>query len=191
MIDVDCVIGHAGHALGHVRVQWPAGCLVALTGANGSGKSTLLATISGEVEPLAGQVRTQARVVRISEPVFYPELSIGEHCRLLRRCQSPAEEEFMVARWRLAEILRVRPGQLSSGQRQRAYLATQLAVVQPHSVVAIDEPERHLDAQWTEELVRYLRELATNKGCCVVVATHHEQIIASCDVTSTMQDLVS
>lgn len=60
-----------------------------MAGANGSGKSTLLLTITGELEHVAGTVRVTGvdtappepagRMVRVAEPVLYPDLPVGEH----------------------------------------------------------------------------------------------------------------
>ena len=81
--------------------------------------------------------------------------------------------------WALDQaILSSAVSDLSSGQRQRVYLAAQL--YQPAKALLIDEPERHLDRTWTAFLAEELRHLAAN-GRCVVLASHSPAIFAACD----------
>ncbi|KQB87472.1 SkfA peptide export ATP-binding protein SkfE [Corynebacterium lowii] len=179
-LNVNCTYGH-GEPLGSLRYQFHPGTMYALTGPNGSGKSTLLATIAGELAPLDGEVLYDATptstgttgVSLIAESVFFPDLTVGEHLDLLK-----LRRENIVEPWALSNILNAPLWALSSGQRQRAYLGMQLGA---HAeVLLIDEPERHLDSDWTDFLIEHLRYLG-EQGVCVLVATHSPRVMEGCD----------
>lgn len=168
-----CSFGHR-LALGDIDYDFDPGKMYALAGANGSGKSTLLLTLAGEIEPVAGQVDygDDQRVVRVGDPVFYPDLTVREHLALLA-----ADVDEVADRWVLNDLLDAPPAWLSSGQRQRVFLASQLDL--PADVLLIDEPERHLDNAWVEFLVAELKEHA--RDAAVIVATHSQTVLAACD----------
>lgn len=171
MLRVDCTYGH-DLPLGHLTREFGPG-LHGLAGPNGAGKSSLLSTIAGEIDPLSGTVSPDSpgAVTRIAEPAFYPDLTVGEHLTLMG---TTAE---VIDRWALTELLDAPPSWLSSGQRQRVFLASQLPAAA--DVIVIDEPERHLDADWVDVLCAELVTLADD-GAVVVVATHSPAVLAHC-----------
>ncbi|WPF66567.1 MULTISPECIES: ATP-binding cassette domain-containing protein [unclassified Corynebacterium] len=177
---VNCTYGHTA-ALGSMSRDFPPGMVAAVAGPNGCGKSTLLATIAGEIAPVEGEVTVDGTPTRagttgtllIAEPVFLPDLTVGEHLDLLR-----VNRDEVVEAWALHNLLQAPQWVLSSGQRQRAYLGMQLALEAP--IMLIDEPERHLDEQWTDFLIFQLHEAAA-RGISIVVATHSARVISGCD----------
>ncbi|MEY8565726.1 ATP-binding cassette domain-containing protein [Corynebacteriaceae bacterium 7-707] len=192
VLTVTCAFGYRD-AVGTVDTVVNPGEIVAVTGANGAGKSTLVDTVAGELEPLDGTVRVHLPagdldpagpeaagvVLHLAEPSFFPDLTVDEHVALMARLGGRAGDlREEVERWAVAPLLGSLPSRLSSGQRQRAYLGLQLTRRAP--VVTLDEPERHLDADWTDYLCGRLREYA-DAGSAVVVATHAPQIVAASD----------
>jgi ABC-2 type transport system ATP-binding protein len=192
VLTVNCTFGYRD-VVGTVDTVVYSGEIVAVTGANGAGKSTLVDTVAGELEPLDGTVRVHGpdgdldpaspegagAVIHLSEPAFFPDLTIGEHVSLSAQITGRADEvDAEVDRWAVTPLLRSLPSRLSSGQRQRSYLGLQL--VQQAPVVTPDEPERHLDADWIDYLCGRLRE-CSEAGAAVVVATHAPQIAAAAD----------
>lgn len=182
MLEVNCQYGHK-IAIGAMNRSFTSGKLYGITGANGVGKSTLLLTMAGELEPIDGTVRINGldpavsgvgQVIRIGDPVFLPDLTISEHLALLAN----DNHDELTERWKLAEFAAVPPSWVSSGQRQRAFLATQLA--QPATAVVIDEPERHLDSDWVDFVCAQLQQIARD-GAIVIIATHSQQVLAACD----------
>ncbi|MDU0479703.1 ATP-binding cassette domain-containing protein [Staphylococcus chromogenes] len=168
-----CSYGH--HLpLGDIDQQFFPGHMYALSGPNGSGKSTLLLTLAGELEPVEGEVTCAegAKVIRIGDPVFYPDLNVREHFELLKLDTSKLEEE-----WVLEDLLDHPPIWLSSGQRQRVFLASQLGL--EADVLLIDEPERHLDSDWIDFLIEQLR--GKTSRAAVIVATHNQAVLDACD----------
>lgn len=181
MVTIDCNFGH-NLPLGHLNRRFEPGQLYGISGPNGSGKSTLLSTIAGELNPIDGTVLVDGVdpasssgagvVTRIAEPSFYPDLTVGEHLKLM------GISEDIIELWALEELLAAPPGWLSSGQRQRVFLGSQLPVAA--EVIVIDEPERHLDADWVEFLCEELVEIAAS-GSTVFVASHSPVVLGHCD----------
>ena len=96
-------------------------------------------------------------VIAVAAPVFLPDLTVGEHFTLLSR-RSGVDFAEVHELWAIDDAIRNSAvSDLSSGQRQRVYLAAQL--YQPAKALLIDEPERHLDHTWTAFLAEELRHL--------------------------------
>ncbi len=179
MLKIDATYGHST-ALGRLNRTFDTGRVYGLKGPNGAGKSTLLQTLSGEIAPLEGTVtidgaapgsaEAAGSVIAVADPVFLPDLSVGEHFALLSR-RSGVDFAEVHELWAIDDaILNSAVSDLSSGQRQRVYLAAQL--YQPAKALLIDEPERHLDHTWTAFLA---------EGRCVVLASHSPAIFDACD----------
>lgn len=178
MLRARCNYGHT-LPLGSIDRTFEPGNVYGLQGPNGSGKSTLLLTIAGELAPLEGEIihDGQRPIVRIGDPIFYPDLSVREHLELL-----PIPVDEIVDLWRLEELAELPPMWLSSGQRQRVFLASQLEI--PADVLIVDEPERHLDAEWTDFLAAELQRLSEDR--IVLVASHSSIILDACDELITL-----
>lgn len=198
---LDCTFGHT-QTIGSISTEIFPGDFVVVTGANGAGKSTLIDTIAGELETIDGAVRVSAKVggagelrfldpaspdsaglvTRIADPSFFPEYTLGEHLDLISIRTSIDVNEILdrVLVWELEDLPDTLPARLSSGQRQRANLALQLAVAAP--VIVLDEPERHLDISWIEVLCDQLRLMAS-EGFTIIVASHSGAIINSASRT--------
>lgn len=183
MLQVDCVFGHHGAAVGDLHQEFRAGNLCAIAGPNGSGKSTLLQTIAGELEPVSGIILVRGEApsvgfsIRIADPVFLPDLTVGEHLMLLADRQG-LDYQRTVQTWELADLPNRFPATLSSGQRQRVYLACHLE--NDEEVLLLDEPERHLDTSWLEFLAEQLVDRA-RQGTLVLIATHSAILLSACD----------
>ena len=174
--------------MGHLNRSFDVGRVYGLKGPNGAGKSTLLQTLSGEIAPLNGTVfidgaapgsaEAAGSIISVGDPVFLPDLTVGEHFSVLSR-RTGVDFTEIHELWALDQaILNSAVSDLSSGQRQRVYLAAQL--YQPAKALLIDEPERHLDHTWIDFLAEELRHLAAD-GRCVVLASHSPAIFDACD----------
>lgn len=169
-------------AIGAVDHEFPPATLTTLKGSNGTGKSTLLTTLAGYIEPLDGEVtingipvsskQAAGLVHLVEEPVFIPDLTVGEHVDLVLKHAGENAQEILDL-WKIDELREFAPRMLSSGQLQRVYLA--LSFLNPGEVMLFDEPERHLDKDWTQFLTTELRNLA-EQGHVVVVASHDDVI---------------
>ena len=168
------------------------GRICGLIGMNGSGKSTLFKTITGMVRPDTGQVRIEgeapARARRAGRIGYVPQaedvdwnfpLSVRDvvmtgrygHMGATRRAKAAdhAAVESALARVELTELADRQIGQLSGGQRKRAFVAR--GVAQGATVLLLDEPFAGVDKRSEATITRLLRELADD-GATVLVSTH-------------------
>lgn len=173
--------------LGQIDLELRRGEYIGVSGVNGSGKSTLLKTLGGQIDPLEGvpvidKVPTSSKqalalIKSIDAPSFLPDLTIQEHFELVFKGKENTQR-IQTQKWRLEEILDFPPSWLSSGQKQRAFLA--LHVHENWNFILLDEPERHLDKGWIGFLSEELNAIAS-LGVGIVVASHNERLLNSCD----------
>lgn len=193
-IDVSDVTVRYGDvlALDSVSLSVEAGRVTGLIGMNGSGKSTLFKSIIGLVRPAAGRVRLEGAdpasarrrgligYVPQSEDVDWTfPVSVRDvvmmgrygHQGVLRRAHTADRRavEEALERVELADLADRQIGQLSGGQRKRAFVARGIA--QGAGILLLDEPFAGVDKRSEATIVRLLRELAAG-GSTVLVSTH-------------------
>ncbi|WP_025133583.1 metal ABC transporter ATP-binding protein [Leucobacter sp. PH1c] len=168
------------------------GRVTGLIGMNGSGKSTLFKSIMGAVRPDRGEVRIagstpsaarknglvgyvpQSEAVDWAFPVSVRDVvMMGRYGHLgpARRPRSVDHEAVAeaLARVELTEFAERQIGQLSGGQKKRAFVARGIA--QGARILLLDEPFAGVDKRSEAMIVRLLRELAAD-GSTVLVSTH-------------------
>ncbi|MGK8523685.1 metal ABC transporter ATP-binding protein [Nocardia asteroides] len=179
-------------ALEDVDLTVAAGRVCGLIGMNGSGKSTLFKTIMGLARPDRGTVRingappVEARRAGIlgyvpqSEDVDWSfPLSVrdvvmtGRYGRLgFTRRPRKADREAVahaLERVELTDLADRQIGQLSGGQKKRAFVARGLA--QGATVLLLDEPFAGVDKRSEATITALLRDLAAD-GATILVSTH-------------------
>lgn len=179
-------------ALDDVSLSVPDGRVTALIGMNGSGKSTLFKTVTGMLKPASGSVTltgvspTEARKTGVvayvpqSEDVDWAfPVSVRDVVMMGRYGQQgfvrrarPADHaavDAALARVELTDLADRQIGQLSGGQRKRAFVAR--AMAQDARILLLDEPFAGVDKRSEATIVRLLRELAAD-GRTVLVSTH-------------------
>ena len=170
------------------------GEFVCLHGSTGSGKSLSLKLIAGLIRPSAGEVRVAGERIndftereklwmRRSMGIMVQDMQLLEDRMVLENVMLPAlasEASFSEARkragsalkkCRIEHLARLRPHELSAGQKQLALLAR--AVVNHPVVILADEPAAHLDAENAQILMDLLGEFS-QAGVCVILASHLE-----------------
>ncbi|WP_406247817.1 metal ABC transporter ATP-binding protein [Microbacterium sp. M] len=179
-------------ALDDVSLDVREGRVTGLIGMNGSGKSTLFKSILGLVRPLSGTVRLaggdsasarrrglvgyvpQSEDVDWSFPVSVRDVvMMGRYGRqgITRRAR-PSDKTAVdeaLERVELQDLADRQIGQLSGGQRKRAFVARGIA--QDAGILLLDEPFAGVDKRSEATIVRLLRELAAS-GRTVLVSTH-------------------
>jgi molybdate transport system ATP-binding protein len=170
-----------------------AGETLAVLGPNGSGKSTALWVTAGLVQPDAGRVVLDGRVltdvgpgrpgVRVApherrtallgqEPLLFPHLDALENVAFGPRSGGTARASARrdAHRWLdevgVGELAARRPSQLSGGQAQRVAVARALAA-QP-ALLLLDEPMAALDVAVLPALRQTLRRVLTDQTAIVV-----------------------
>ncbi|GAB3188298.1 metal ABC transporter ATP-binding protein [Nesterenkonia suensis] len=180
-------------ALEQVDLQVGPGRLCALVGANGSGKSTLFSTLLGLRSPAAGRVRLFGRApqtARRRNLVSY----VPQHDQVDQAFPITVEQTVMMGRYgHMGFTRRPRPadrvgvdaaleqvgltelrartiGELSGGQRRRAFLARSIAQEAP--LMLLDEPFAGVDRVSEALLVSVLHQLR-DAGTTLLISTHH------------------
>ncbi|MFC8038816.1 metal ABC transporter ATP-binding protein [Paenarthrobacter sp. NPDC057355] len=193
-IVVDNVTVHYGDvlALDSASLTLDHSRICGLVGMNGSGKSTLFKTIMGMVKPDSGKVlinghppvkiRKEAGIgyVPQSEDVDWAfPLSVRDvvmmgrygQLGLTRRPRKVDRDavENALERVELGEFADRQIGQLSGGQKKRAFVARGIA--QGATMMLLDEPFAGVDKRSEATITRLLRELAAD-GATILVSTH-------------------
>lgn len=190
----------AGHRLfEEVSLAVGDGEVVGVAGPSGVGKTSLLRAVMGFL-PLAdgyisvdGELLTPSSAEQFRKIMAYmpqdiplqPE-SVAELVALPFGLKANAGVKFsrgrLLEEWeRLAlepDLYDKKMGELSGGQRQRVMLSV-AGMLQKPTLIA-DEPTASLDANSSALVADYLRELAFRR-CAVLVASHDEAILNSCD----------
>jgi len=193
-LEVGGVSVHYGDvlALDRVSLTLDAGQVCGLIGINGSGKSTLFKTIMGLVRPDSGTVRidggTPSAARRAGLVGYVPQsedvdwdfpisvrdvVMMGRYGRMgitrRPRGQDRDAVDSALERVELTAFAERQIGQLSGGQRKRAFVARGIA--QEAEVLLLDEPFAGVDTRSQATMTRLLRELA-GQGVCILIATH-------------------
>lgn len=170
-----------------LNFEFKRGKVNLLVGKNGAGKTTLLRALLREPVVKSGKVEfppTESLSYLPQEPIFPDHLKVRDLLRLaflgrtdlFGRLPKSAEENIdRELDWFGLTPLKDRPlGELSSGERQKAFLARTL--LQPAQVILLDEPTNHLDADITDRFWERIAELP-GRGVEVIASTHDREII--------------
>lgn len=132
---------------------------VALIGRNGSGKTTLLRTITGELDPESGDVRTHVPLRFLPQrlDVLDGELTVAEN---VARFAPDATNNRIRARLARFLFRGARADQkaatLSGGERFRAALAALMLAEPAPQLLMLDEPTNNLDMASVRQLTTAL-----------------------------------
>ncbi len=177
---------------------------VAVQGPSGVGKTTLLEILGTMREPSEGVVklygdevyslslgeRALLRGQRLGfvfqESLLLPDLTLWENCRLavvLSGCGWSKDKiwarfkELMECLGLSAKRADSRPGEMSTGERQRVAVVRSL-MHKPVLLIA-DEPTGNLDTESSEKLMDLLLPLAREENAGILVATHDSVLAGS------------
>ena len=188
-------------ALDDVSLAVQAREIVTLVGASGCGKSTLLNLVAGFEMPTAGQIHVDGhsilgpgpdRGVVFQQTALFPWLSVEDNIAFglrLRANQGKADRgqvvERMLQRTGLSAFRERRPAELSGGMRQRAAIASVLAI--NPSTLLMDEPFGALDSLTRSIMQDFLLEIWEEQQKTVVLVTHDiDEAIYLADKTVVM-----
>ncbi len=193
-IDVDGLTVHYGdvRALEDVSLSIRRGAVTGLIGMNGSGKSTLFKALTGAIRPDRGRVLIEGSTPMIARrrraigyvpqsdqvdwsfPISVREVVMMGRYGGLGLMRRPRPEDLAAVRHaleqvELTELAERQIGQLSGGQRKRAFVARGIA--QKARILLLDEPFAGVDKRSEQMIVQLLRSAAAS-GLTVLVSTH-------------------
>jgi putative ABC transport system ATP-binding protein len=197
-------------ALDQVTLDVHPGELVLFMGPSGSGKTTLLSIMGCILTPDAGSISIHGReVTGLPEPelcrvrlerigfVFqnynlFPTLRAVENVMLaldlkgVPRTAARERASEVMESVGLGDKLMSLPENLSGGQKQRLAIARALA--SDPEIILADEPTAALDSTNGRMVIGLLRDLAIERGRCVVVVTHDNRIFDFADRIVNIED---
>ena len=180
-----------------INLMVSKGEFICLVGANGSGKSTLLKLIFGDIKPSSGEIfiedSNKQKIRNIPQNVSYlPSnisnplyLTVNELLRLARykkenkfQWNLSSEDqkiiEYSVGKCQIEKLLDRTFTQLSSGERQRVWVA--FSLVQNKEFLILDESLSNLDYPTREFFFNMLKQISKdNKG--ILLVTHDLEMV--------------
>jgi len=189
--------------LSNINFVAEAGMVTGIIGPNGSGKSTLLRIMGNILKPNMGKVYLDDRdiagfstkefakavaTVGQQDMVYFPytvwEIVSMGRAPYLKYISNETKEDKMIIEEALnttgvASLMDRSIMELSSGERQRVFIARALA--QTPKILMLDEPTSHLDINFQLEICTLAKNLA-KKGMTVVLVLHDLNLAARfCD----------
>jgi len=196
--------------LDHLSLAIDPGELTLISGPSGCGKSTLLAVLSGLQKVDSGRVyalgselgQLDLRALenfRLQHTGFvfqgfnlFPALTALEQVELpLTHMGLSRQEARERARHSLEEVglshrVKLRPSELSGGEKQRVAIARALAK-EPELLFA-DEPTSALDAANGQTIIDILHTIARTHGTTVLCVSHDPRLVTHADRVLAMED---
>jgi putative ABC transport system ATP-binding protein len=193
-----------------VDLQIHEGQVIGLFGPSGSGKTTLLSMLGCLLRPTEGALRLyDTEITGLQEkdlPQFrkkyvsfifqgfnlFPALTVFEnillalHVKGERGAGAEKTTRNILEEVGLTDRSNFLPRDLSGGQKQRVSIGRALATASP--VILADEPTANLDHTNGRKVMNMLRDLATQRSKCVIVATHDIRIADLFDQILQMED---
>ncbi|QWF17541.1 ABC transporter ATP-binding protein [Lysobacter capsici] len=196
--------------LDDVSLQIDAGELTLISGPSGCGKSTLLSVLSGLQRPDQGHVIALGEQLgelglraleafRLHHTGFvfqgfnlFPALTVAEQVELplhylgLSRREAQQRAASALEEVGLARRMRLRPAELSGGEKQRVAIARALA--KRPALLFADEPTSSLDAANGQTVIDILHTIARRHRTVVLCVSHDPRLIGHADRLLTMED---
>ncbi|MDO4458766.1 MAG: ABC transporter ATP-binding protein [Clostridia bacterium] len=195
-------------ALSDISYDFESGKFYAIVGRSGSGKTTLLSLLAGLDLPTGGEIvfdgkatkdidRSELRRKEIS--VIYQNFNLFPLLTALENVMYPMQlnkmpkkeaedraKELLLSVGLGEKIFKQFPKMMSGGEQQRVAVARALAT--DAKVILADEPTGNLDTENGTKVIGILKALAHEKGKCVIVITHDEDIAAGADEVLRISD---
>jgi molybdate transport system ATP-binding protein len=174
-----------------VSLEFPAGITI-LFGPSGAGKSTLLDCIAGLLRPDTGSISVgkeslfdsaaavdipvhQRRIGYVFQSLaLFPHLTVEENIGYgiadLPAAGKQQRIDEILSAFRVAELRRRKPSEISGGEAQRVELARSL-VTDPR-VLLLDEPMTGLDDDLKAHIIEDLRAWRTARNIPILYVTH-------------------
>jgi phospholipid/cholesterol/gamma-HCH transport system ATP-binding protein len=177
-----------------VDLEIPTGCTMVIMGRSGGGKSVLLKHIIGLMQPDAGTIEVEGKVVTgldetalnevrkrfgmlFQGGALFDSMTVGENIALPMREHTQLDDSEVRRRtterleWvGLQGVEDMKPALLSGGMRKRVGLARAMAM--DPAYILYDEPTTGLDPIMSDVINRLIRSLQARTGLTSIVVTH-------------------
>lgn len=196
------VLGRGGAGFARLPdIALAPGRSLAIIGASGSGKTTALMAIAGIYPPAEGKIEVagtalwslgahardqfRGRHIGLVFQSFHlvDALSVSANLLLAANCAGLAPDrqrlDRLLHRLDLEAVLNKRADRISHGQAQR--VAVLRALINNPALVLADEPTSALDDTNAAALLKLLREVSSEAGAALVVATHDKRVMQTVD----------
>lgn len=196
--------------LDNLNLDIDAGELTLISGPSGCGKSTLLSILSGLQKVDSGRVQALGSELgqldlralerfRLEHTGFvfqgfnlFPALTAFEQVELplnhmgLSRNEARRRARASLEEVGLAHRMRLRPAELSGGEKQRVAIARALA--KDPQLLFADEPTSALDAGNGQMIIDILHRIASTHGTTVLCVSHDPRLVVHADRVLAMED---
>ncbi len=176
------VLYDADAGIEHVSFAVQAGESVAVIGPNGAGKSTLMKAVMGLLQPRTGEIIVnrplgyvpQYESVNWDFPVTVRDVVMMGRTRRIGWLRWPGRAHWLAVdaaleRAGIADLAGRQIGELSGGQRRRAFIARALA--QEAEILILDELFSGVDASAQNDMMQVLDGLRRD-GMTILLSTH-------------------
>ncbi len=181
-----------------VNQSFESGKFYAIIGKSGAGKSTLLSLLAGLDTPRSGQILFKDQDIAKNGYSYHRKHNISlvfQNYNLIDYL-SPMENLKLVnpeaSKESLLELgldesqINRNVLKLSGGQQQRVAVAR--ALVSKAPVILADEPTGNLDKDTATEIIDILKDIAKQKGKCVIVVTHSSEVAEAADIVLELKN---
>jgi ABC-type sugar transport system ATPase subunit len=200
-------------ALDDVSLAFRPGEVHGVVGENGAGKSTLMNILAGDLQPTAGELRANGKIVRfasaldsraagivvvyqelalcptmsVAENIMMSDVAVGSAVAFVPRADMRREARKALARLGMGALdPDTKVARLSVAEMQLVEIAR--AIRQDARVLVLDEPNSALSRRESERLFEVVRQLR-GEGVTVIYVSHHlREVLDIADRISVMRD---
>lgn len=197
-------------ALKNVSLSFESGKIHALIGKNGSGKSTLVKIFSGAIVPTEGEIVSDGRELRLSQPseafaegiaTVYQELSLVPHLSVAENifmgrlpCRGPLvdwDKTYETA----DELLRKMNVKISARALIAELPVWQCQIVEilkamsfKPKVLLLDEPTSSLSVEEVKKLFEFVRQVVNSQVIVIFISHRLEELWELADTCTVLRD---